>query len=330
MSEVRYVYICAARRSGSTFFDLLLGGHSQIASLGEFSFLGKALSLDQTCGCGSPLRSCSTWAKVFDRIAEERGVDLRQTPYAMQQWDTRAVRQVDRKQQTPAYLLASTLRSKWMSLRTGAPKIGPLQLPMPASLRKGVANSFYLYDLIRESWGCQVVVDSSKNIFKALSLYEQDSEHVRILWLTRDGRGVFHSRLKTGLSRKESIGPWMRYHHLAQKRLKQALAPGHLKTLRYEDLATDTGSTLREICEFLGLPFEPQMVDLSKGVRHVVNGNHKATFSRAQGVCLDERWRQGLSASELAFFERKGGSLNNRLGYGPQKAGSGNTVTTTN
>lgn len=316
MGEARYCYICAAGRSGSTFFDLLLGGHSKVTSLGEFSFFGKALALNQPCGCGSNLLDCAAWAQVLQRVQEERHVDLRETPYAMRQWDARAVRVVDKNQQTPAYLLARKLRSQWMSLRSSVPAGVRSFVPMPQSLRVGLDNTFYLYDVIRDTWGCQVVVDSSKNIQKALSLYERDPEHVRVVLLTRDGRGVFHSRLKTGLSLKASIEPWVRYHSQAEKQLGRHLSPDHLRAVRYEDLATDTQSVLEQMCDFLGLPFETQMIDLSAGERHIVNGNRNATSSRNEGVRFDENWRKGLSASELAFFERKGGRLNCHLGYG--------------
>lgn len=40
--ESTVIYVCAAAHSGSTLSDMFLGGHSQIASLGELSFLGKA------------------------------------------------------------------------------------------------------------------------------------------------------------------------------------------------------------------------------------------------------------------------------------------------
>ena len=316
MGDARYCYICAAGRSGSTFFDLLLGGHSRIASLGEFSFFGKALALNQSCGCGADLLSCAAWAKVLDRLESERGVDLRRDPYAMRQWDARAVRVVDKQQQTRSYLLARGLRSHWMSLRSTAPAAARRLIPIPPSLRKGLENTFYLYDLIRDTWGVQLVVDSSKNIHKALSLNERDPEHVRVVLLTRDGRGVFHSRLKTGLSPKASIAPWVRYHSQAERLLARQLAPAHLKAVRYEDLATETGSVLQQMCEFLGVPFEPAMIDLSAGERHIVNGNRNAASSRKKGVRFDENWREGLSSSELAYFQRKAGRLNGQLGYG--------------
>jgi hypothetical protein len=316
MSDPKYCYICSAGRSGSTFFDLLLGGHSQLASLGEFSFLGKAIALDQTCGCGEPIRACSSWARVFERIGTEKGIDLLKTPYALRQWDTRAVRLIDKTQQTRAYLLASGARGKWMEWRAESPARKRM-MPLPPSLRRGVDNSFYLYDAIREAWGKQVIVDSSKNIFKALSLYERDPAHVRLVLLTRDGRGVFHSRLTSGLSRDASIGAWLRYYDLAERLIPRNVASEHWRQVRYEELAADPQRSLAGMCEFLHIPYEPRMTDLSAGVRHVVNGNRKATLSRGEGIRLDERWRTALSSDDLGWFASRAGAVNERLGYEP-------------
>ena len=315
MTDVRYCYICAARRSGSTFFDLLLGGHSQVASLGEFSFLGKSVALKQTCACGDLVTDCSAWTPVFDRIREERGIDLRETPYALRQWDTRAGQVIDEQQQTRAYRLAASLRNQWLGLRSALPRaIAP---PLPALLRTGVANTFYLYDVIRETWGRQLVVDSSKNPYKALALHETRPEQVRLILLIRDGRGVYHSRRKSGVPPKQSLNSWLQYNQRADALLKRHIPPEHRMVVHYEELATDPGAVLARVCDFLGLAFEATMVDLSAGVRHIVNGNQNATFLRGGGIRLDEEWRQAMNASELDYFNRKAGALNVALGYEP-------------
>ncbi len=54
----RVLYIFSSGRSGSTLTDMFMGGHSQIASLGQINILGKVISLGAKCSCGSELRTC--------------------------------------------------------------------------------------------------------------------------------------------------------------------------------------------------------------------------------------------------------------------------------
>lgn len=61
------VYIAGSGHSGTTIFDLALGGHSAIVGLGEVHLLSIAAGRDDEymrCGCGRPVGSCGFWAKV--------------------------------------------------------------------------------------------------------------------------------------------------------------------------------------------------------------------------------------------------------------------------
>ena len=84
--------------------------------------------------------------------------------------------------------------------------------------------------------------------------------------------------------------------------------------LRYEDLAVNPEYIGRQLCAFVGLDWEPQMLDLAQATRHLVNGN-KTRFTPQKGIRLDDRWRKEMSAEDLAFFNRLGGELNRQLGY---------------
>lgn len=308
----KFVYICAAARSGSTMLDMLLGGHSRGASLGEFSFLGKAISLDQTCGCGAKVIECSCWQLVFDRIVADRAIDLRDTPYALRQWDTNASVFVDARQQTHRYLFQARVRSALCRLRYYAP-FG-VKLPLPSLLKKQIKNAVYLYQAILREWDKDFIMDSSKNMNKALALYEGSKECTCVILLIRDGRGVFYSRRSSGFSREESLGGWLNYYSHAINLIGKNIPSADVKIVKYEELASDAESVLSELCTWLGVPFEQTMVDLSHGERHLVNGN-KARFHRDKGIKLDERWKTELKGDELDWFMSRGGKLNRKLGY---------------
>ncbi|MES9876153.1 MAG: sulfotransferase [Candidatus Sedimenticola sp. PURPLELP] len=309
-----YCLICSAARSGSTIFDMLLGGHPDATSLGEFSFLGKALALDQQCTCGQLVRDCSAWKRVFDRVALERGDDLRDNPYSYRQWDTRASVIIDECQQTLRYIATAKLRALRCDLRYFLNKHKVLRPRLPSVLASGVENTAYLYEIIAQEWNKKIIVDSSKNIHKALALYEAFPDKVKIVYLTRDGRGVFFSRRSSGFSRKESLKGWRRYNIRALNLLERNISTESLFQLKYEELSSEPEESLKEICRFLSIPFDRKMTDLKKGERHMVNGND-TRFKSNQKICLDERWRESLSGDDLDYFYANGRSLNQKLNY---------------
>jgi hypothetical protein len=167
---------------------------------------------------------------------------------------------------------------------------------------------------VKRQWDRRFLVDLSKNVHKALAIYERIPSDVRIVYLTRDGRGVFHSRHSSGFSAKESAGAWYRYNRRAQTLLARNVSPEHLYRVRYEDLMADPPAVMSELCAFLDIDFSESMLEVTPGKQHLVNGNDMR-LKPTQDLKLDERWRTGLSAEDLAFFERYTGSLNARLGY---------------
>ena len=314
----RLVYVCSAARCGSTVLDMFLGGHPDVASLGEVNLIGKALRLGQLCTCGAVLRDCPAWNRVFGAVAARTGQDLRQDPYALRLWDARATVIVDREHQTPAYERALRLRKAWLACRAALPAGWKSLAPLPPVLGRALQNKWTLFDEITRAWGRRVVVDSSKNPWEALELARQRPGQVTVVLLTRDGRGVYHSRRSSGFSREQSVGGWRGYYQRALPLLHRELDPAHLYPLRYEEFAADPAEAGRRLCLAVGLDAQPQILQqmstLAAAERHMVNGND-TRFQPQRGVRLDERWRTDLAADELAYFQKSAGEVNARLGY---------------
>lgn len=313
-TNFRVLYICSAARGGSTVTDMFIGGHSQATSLGEINLLGKSLSLDAECSCGSKLRSCSEWRKIFDAILTSRGIDLIQNPYDLKLWDTLAVNEIDFKQQTSLFLLGVYFRKLWMQVRSHFPLYFYQRCPIPTRLNEAIQNKMDLYETIARCWGKMVIVDSSKNFREAVELNRRWPDIVKVVLLVRDGRGVYLSRRSSGRSQSESVSDWLNYYRRALPLLQKRVAPQSLLKIKYEDLASDPEKIGRAICDFIGIDFESDMLDLSLTQRHLVNSN-KTKFFPERGVRLDERWKRDLHGGELEFFERVGGEMNYRLGY---------------
>ncbi|MGH8547530.1 MAG: sulfotransferase [Methylococcales bacterium] len=310
----RLVYICSAARSGSTVTDMFLGGHPAAASLGEINFLGKAIRLGQDCTCGVEVRDCPNWRKVFDLLQNDTGIDLLARPYGLRLWDARAVHVIDYAYQTRTRLVTIFLRKAWMEARDRLPAPLRRHCTIPPAFDVALANKMRLTEAIARCWNKTIVLDSSKNAREAVELYRLWPDKVRVILLTRDGRGVYLSQRKSARSRAESVRGWLHYYRRAMPRLEKHVATEALFRLRYEDLASGPEETGRNLCRFMGVDFDPILLELARGERHMVAGND-TRFAAQKWIRLDERWRSELVGDELAFFERMGGEMNRRLGY---------------
>ncbi|MBN1008730.1 sulfotransferase [Amphritea pacifica] len=307
----RTLYICSAARCGSTITDMFIGGHSQAASLGEVNLLGKAISLQQTCSCGANVPDCAYWNLVYQELATSMGVDIKADPYTYSLWDALAVTVVDKRKQTSSYKMAVYLRKVWLEMRyrTGN------KLPLLNSQIKALKNKLFLYDAVAQKWCKKVIVDSSKNAREAVELNKMAPGKVKIVLISRDGRGVYHSRRKSHFTQRKSLKGWMNYYKRAQPLLEKEVDPADLLIIRYEDLAAKPREVGNKLCEFISLGFEESMLNLGAATRHIVNGND-TRLSADKGIQLDEKWRSELMDDELEYFIRSGGEeLNQRLGY---------------
>jgi hypothetical protein len=154
-------------------------------------------------------------------------------------------------------------------------------------------------------------VDSSKSYLKAVGLYEQRPESVRVLVLTRDGRGVLYSDIKRNRPRRASVSGWLSQNTRALHVLVRAADLLHVK---YETLVSETAGEMTRICRFLGVDFDPAMLDFAAVTHHSTHGN-ELRMKRSAVIRTDDQWKERLSAEDLKYFERRAGWLNRELGY---------------
>lgn len=293
---------------------MFLGGHPSVASTGELNFISKSLANNEGCSCGVGIKACREWAKVFDRITQDCGFDPRQNPYRLGLWDARAFNLVDTAHQTSIRVASMQFRKALLQARELLPDSLFGFAPSPHWLTRSIHNKFHLVDIIANAWQKTHVIDSSKNAREAVELWRRKPDQVRIILLTRDGRGVYLSRRKAGRSREESISGWQNYYRKFIPLIERHVAPEHLLRLKYEDLARFSQSVGAELCKFIGIEFQPSMLDMGGTTLHLASGND-TRFSASKGIRLDERWRTDLVGDELTYFETHAGELNRRLGY---------------
>jgi sulfotransferase family protein len=87
--------------------------------------------------------------------------------------------------------------------------------------------------------------------------------------------------------------------------------PERVRLVRFESLAAEPEAGVRGLCAWLGLDFEPAMLEIP-----VVNSSY-ATSGRPEGVSSEpvERWRSRLSSDEVGIVQGCCGPLMDELGY---------------
>jgi hypothetical protein len=157
----------------------------------------------------------------------------------------------------------------------------------------------------------------------------------RFIHLIRDGRDVVLSR-QTKSRRPPPVGlaakRWKRRIIATRKR---AQGVSHYLELRYEDLVLDTEGTLRRVCEYIELPFDPAMLAyhehaeerLGEIDRELPPKRGRPRLGARRRLAAHERafeppapdrisaWRSEMSDRDRAAFEAEAGDLLTELGY---------------
>jgi Sulfotransferase family len=156
----------------------------------------------------------------------------------------------------------------------------------------------------------------------------------RFIHMIRDGRDVALSVMPLGFGPStvtEAAELWVKRVSTGRR---QASSANHYTEVTYEELIADTEGTLRRVCGFLDLGFDPAMLayherasdrlaekarDLAKEGGHT----HPAEARIASHALASEaprqdrigRWRREMNAADVAEYERVAGPLLVELGY---------------
>jgi hypothetical protein len=158
--------------------------------------------------------------------------------------------------------------------------------------------------------------------------YVHHVELLRSLWpgarfvvLVRDGRDVALSlrKMPFGPNNAWAAAPWWARGIRAGEKA-QADHPDAVRTIRYEDLAARPLEVVPEVCAFLGLAFEPEMLALETADRARIVRDQTSWFPTLfDGINTDAvgRWRREMSLRDQQIFAAGAGPELERMGYEP-------------
>lgn len=153
----------------------------------------------------------------------------------------------------------------------------------------------------------------------------------RFIHLIRDGRDVALSYLDTDFGSR-TLGQaaiyWDRFVR-AGREAGRLLGTRRYREVRYEDLVRETERVLRELCAFVGLPFDDRMLRYYERSKQLMptlsHTQHHGNLGKPPTAGLRD-WRRELSPRDVAVFEYLAGDLLDELGYERLRASRGPVV----
>jgi hypothetical protein len=287
------IFVTGASRSGTTMLARIFGGHSRVCTLHETHYFGDLCDPD----------------------------------------DAEAARDISTLTKLGAAILARHERGLW----SGDPRPSELDRARAAAtgLPEGERNAAGIFAAVTRALAgsagkvlpCE---QTPRNVFYArrlLALYPD----VRIIHIVRDPRAVLASqknrwRMKglgaSHLPSWEMLRNRVNYHPITISKLwiaanREALAlenASRFRLVRFEDLVAEPESTVRSLCEFAGLDFEADMLDLPQW-----GSSNLSHASDKRGISSDvvDQWSRVLTDAEIIVCERLTRAMMHRFAYEP-------------
>jgi len=140
--------------------------------------------------------------------------------------------------------------------------------------------------------------------FEYLPQIWPDARYIHVI---RDPRDVARSVMNMGWAGDVWRGAevWLKAEQ-SWDTLSAALRSDQFLEVKAEELITNTPQVLDNVCRFVGVPYDPAMLDF----------HQKSTYEKPDAR-LVEQWRRKLTPRELAWVEGRVGSLLQDRGYEP-------------
>lgn len=308
----KVVFITGTGHCGSTLVDLILGSHSRAFSLGEFWSAYRYLDQPEDQSLGM----CGICAD---------GCSF---------WDER----VSRKK----------LRDHFRGFDSNNKLIFRL------SRRFGSAQSNIYKHLFAVS-NTDVLIDSSKPIPRIkrqlFPFWQWRQMKPYLLYVTRDGRAITNSYLRKYPEKgmKHFANQW-KTGTLEREAYFETFPEAQRYRLSYEDITTKPEAVVQDLCRWLDLPYEPNMLQYWKQDHHMIAGNlgprllifkYREQFGGDEitywsevnkddkyveqsyydqlglAIRMDLRWKTELSEEQLEQFYEVVGDVNQQYAYEP-------------
>ena len=246
--------------------------------------------------------------------------------------------QLESRQTRAAFLKAVTEMPSWPDANVDAAEFeSALSTLQPFTVSEGVRTFYRIYAgrFGKSRWGDKT---------PAYCLHMRDIERIlpeaHFIHIIRDGRDVALSLRGLWFSPGDQVEDlarhWQSWIYTARRLGKRVR---HYMEVRYEDLIAHPSSVLRKLCDFIGLPYHPQMeryYELSAArldeVKTMYREDGSIVISKEERLFNQRfttkppeksrvfRWRTEMDTETRLRFEAVAGDLLNQLGYPARQA----------
>ena len=268
---MKQVFIIGSSRSGSTLLNDALNKHSKIIGMNELHY--------------------------FDQINSKPGKNISKKLII----------------KYFARLYATQEKDHWIEVSEKDIKKAEIFLD---SLNKHAINGFELYskftELTAKNANAEVAVDQTGKYIFYFNSISKAYPNSKFIYIYRDPRAVLYSqkfrwkirmRGSQNVPRIDSIRTFINYHPFTMSWLiyKNSMIAEKIKNkenvyfICYEDLINQPGKEIKNICRFLNINFEENMLDVA-----LITSSHKSNNS-GQGFMKENinRWNNKLSKTEI-------------------------------
>jgi hypothetical protein len=127
--------------------------------------------------------------------------------------------------------------------------------------------------------------------------------------IVRDGRDVAlsHQTMPYGAGNIAECARAWSDRTMTNLKIGRVLGPHRYLSIRFEELILDTEASLRKICEFLGVSFDPSMLSHGDMVDEKIPKDRRwlwPSIARAPEASKADQWRRKMTRSQRIVFER--------------------------
>jgi hypothetical protein len=234
-----------------------------------------------------------------------------------------------------AFLRIITGAPTWPNLATDAAALAAtVEALEPFTVTEGIRAFYRLYAgrFGKSRWG-----DKTPPYRSQMPAIQAVVPEAHFIHIVRDGRDVALSYSGLWFGPSDEIEAQARFWvDQIRSTRRDATALAHYLEVRYEDLVMEPARTLRTICAWLGLPFEPRMLDYHLSAserlaetRQAYGPQGRITMEVTQFLAIHAytakppdrnrigRWRTEMPRADRQLFESIAGGLLQELGYEP-------------
>lgn len=305
--SIKYIFILGMDHSGSTLLSFLLNTHDDIVTVGETCRVGRNIP-DRwerkagMCSCGKIYYECEFWNRVLAGLAA-RGVGIGKPDFFRYELFYGQFNRIYRK--------LSSFSSGRALLKFF------LLIYKNKKLRTDIKFRAFV-DAVLEVSGKSVFLDASKYYGWLYPLQQNGYLDLKILNLYRDGRGVTNSWRKKhpSLSFDTIVRRWVNQEKGREK--GSGIIPDQqVLQVNYEQICIAPNKSLERIFDFIDVEPSLEATDSFKSsADHHIIGNNEMRLSSREQIVLDEKWKHELTHRNIEIFEKIGGDMNRKIGYG--------------